>query len=145
MLIEIARSVVLDRSEQGTVQIEGMPRQREVFLDETLGHRVNRNETDLFPLAFDAEMNNSLTALDVPHPKQTELLTADAVIEKSSEHSPITSALDRVSWWRIQKTTRLSVAKRGCAALIVVSHGTFYAVDRISENCIALAKVVEKR
>jgi hypothetical protein len=40
-----------------------MSRQRQVIINHPLGSRVNRDEADFGPLAFDAKMNDALSAV----------------------------------------------------------------------------------
>jgi len=61
---------------------------RQIFLDQTLRQRLNRDKPDLAALALDLKLQYALTALDVLNAQPAELLAADAVIEEGGQYRP---------------------------------------------------------
>jgi len=104
------------------------------------------NEPDLVPLALDAEVNDSLSALHVLDAQPAQLLAADAVIEQGGKDRAVAHALQRLIRRRIEQLSRLGVAECRRAAFIDIFDGrSIHAIDGVARHDIALAQIVEKR
>ena len=81
MPIKATGAVVFHRPEQSAFDIAPMSRQRQIILNHPLGSRINRDEADLGPLAFDTKMHDALSAVQILYPQAAELFSADTVIQ----------------------------------------------------------------
>src|SRR6202011_2476683 len=91
--VKAAGPIVLHWPEQSPFDIAPMSCLCQVIFNHPLGSCVNRNEADLGPLAFDAKMHDTLSAVQVLHPQTTEFFAPDAVIQQGSQNGPISDAL----------------------------------------------------
>jgi hypothetical protein len=76
LTVELTGAVLRHWPEEGTRGIILVAGERQVLINQTLGHRIHRHEADFVALAFDPEVRRALAALDIPHPLAAELPAA---------------------------------------------------------------------
>jgi hypothetical protein len=67
---------------------------RQIFLDEALSRRVNRDETDLVALTLHVEMLHALTVLNIANPQAAKLFAAHTVIEQGGQDRAVAHTLE---------------------------------------------------
>jgi hypothetical protein len=70
------------------------------MLDQALGRRMHRHETNLVALALHSKVQHCRAALNIAHAQPAQFLAAHAVIEQGREDGAIAHALERVLWRR---------------------------------------------
>jgi hypothetical protein len=65
MAIKAAGPIVCHRPEKSSFQIVPMSYERQIIFNQALGSCIDRNKANFRPLAFDAEMHDTLTAVEV--------------------------------------------------------------------------------
>ena len=141
---QLARPVITDRPEDGTVQILTMSRQQEELFNQSLGQRMQRHVSGLIPLALDLKTLHPLTALDVFHPQPAQFFPPQTMVGQRRQNGPVAHALERVFGWCFQQTPRLCVRERRGTTLIAVRQGALHAIDRVAGHGVKLAQIIEQ-
>ena len=91
--VKAAGTVVLDRAEEGALEVTAMPGQRQILLARTLRRCIDWNKADLGALAVDPKMQDALAAVQILDPETAELLAANAVIEQGGQNGAVAHPL----------------------------------------------------
>jgi hypothetical protein len=143
--LKLAGAVVSHWPKHGAAEIAAMTRERQIFVDEALRHRVHGNEADFVALAFDLKVHDAAAVLHVANLEPAQFLAADGVIEQSGEDGAIAHALQGVSRRGFNQLAHMGIAERRRRTFIAIRHRPLHTVNGVAGHGVALAEIIEQR
>src|SRR6266478_2968052 len=91
-IVEVARAVVTDGTEEGAFGIGGVARLIEIVIEERLGAGVHGDVARFATFAVNSEVRHASPRVNVFDLQLAEFLPAEPVVEKGREEGPIPEA-----------------------------------------------------
>ena len=130
--------------EEGTLGIRPMPGGIEVVLDQGEGFRVHRGVAELSTLAVHREGHDPTALHKVFNLQGAQFRPTEAVVEEDSEYRPVSLAFEGRGVRSVEELPSLLVRDGGRFPFIRPFGGPFDTVDRVDNDGVFLAQVVEQ-